>query len=99
MSWFKRIVTFLILIAIFYWGILFRIENLSQVPLSLVFVTLPEASLSVWMVMAFAIGVILSLLISILLTIKQKTQLLLAKRQLEQCQQQLAKLRAGLPGE
>lgn len=99
MKWAKRILTALILIVVFYWAVLFRVENTSEIPLSLVFVSLPQASLSVWMVMAFAFGVILSLVISILLTAKHKTQLLIVKRQLEQCRQQLAKLRAGTPGE
>lgn len=99
MRWVKRIATILILAAMFYWAILFRIENMPQVPLSLVFVTLPEASLSVWMVAAFALGVVLTMLLNALLAMKQKTKYLVAKRQLEQCQQQLTKLRAGVPGD
>ncbi|MCB1661425.1 MAG: LapA family protein [Pseudomonadales bacterium] len=99
MRWIKRIVTALILITVFYWSLLFRVENTSEVPLSLVFFTLPEASLSVWMVIAFAFGVGLSLLLSSILAAKQKAQLLISKRQLEQCHRQLAKLRAGTPGE
>jgi len=99
MRWIKRIVTALILMTVFYWSLLFRVENTSEVPLSLVFFTLPEASLSVWMVIAFACGVGLSLLLSTILAAKQKTQLLIAKHQLEQCHRQLAKLRAGTAGE
>ena len=32
MRWIKRIVTALILITVFYWSLLFRVENTSEVP-------------------------------------------------------------------
>lgn len=89
MKWIKRVLAVLVLLVVFVWAIVFTAENTLQAPLSLVFFTLPEASISVWIVGGFAAGGLLGLLLSLLLIARLKASHLSTRRQLEQCQQQL----------
>lgn len=92
MRWLKRILLLLLFAAVFYWALLFRLENTTPIGLSLVFLRLPEASLSIWIVAAFALGVLLCLLLHFWVMLRHKGRALLLKRQLQQCQQQLDRL-------
>lgn len=89
MKWIKRVGAALVLLVVFVWVIVFTAENTSRAPLSLVFFTLPEASISVWVVGGFTLGGLLGLLLSLLLITRLKATHLSTKRQLQQCRQQL----------
>ncbi len=99
MRWVKRILMILVLLMVFAWGLLFTTENTAQAPLSLVFVTLPEASISIWVAAGFVSGGLIGLLICILLVTRVKATLVSIKRQLRQSEQELSKLRTGVTGE
>lgn len=99
MRWIKRVLVVLVVLAVFMWGLLFTTENTAQAPLSLVFITLPETSISIWVVGGFVSGGLLGLLICLMLVARQKATLLNVKRQLRQSEQELSKLRAGVAGD
>ncbi len=99
MRWVKRILMVLVLLVVFAWGLLFTTENTIQTPLSLVFITLPEASISIWVAAGFVSGGLIGLLICLLLVTRVKASLLTVKRQLRQSEQELSKLRSGVTGD
>ncbi len=90
MKWIKRILVLVILLVVFVWGLMFTSENTQQTPLNLVFTTLPEMSISVWVVAGFVVGGILGLSFSLLLLGQLKARQLSLNRQLTRCQQELA---------
>lgn len=98
MKWVKRVAALLIVIAVLIWSIFFGIENQSQVSLSLVFIRLPQASLSTWMVASFILGALLSLLLISSLLVKQKSRYLLIKRQLDKSKQQISESHPRVTG-
>ena len=63
MKWLKRIGVLLLLAAVFFWGMLFTAENTGQVSLNLVFWVLPSASISLWVILGFAMGGLVGLLL------------------------------------
>ena len=93
MKWIKRILVLVFLFAVFLWGMMFTGENVEQIPLHLVFITLPEMSVSVWVVSGFVLGGILGLSFSIFLLGQLKARQVSLTRQLTRCQQELAEFK------
>lgn len=62
MRWFKRLTLGLITLALVVVGACFALHNQYQVPLDLLWVTLPPASLALWLLLSLAIGLIVGIL-------------------------------------
>jgi lipopolysaccharide assembly protein A len=82
MKWLKRIVVMLLLAMVFFWGILFAAENAKQVALNLVFLELSAQSVSLWLILSFAIGGLLGMTLSLFLMIRLRSSLRQAKRRI-----------------
>ena len=93
MKWIKRIVVVLFLIVVFLWGILFASENTTQVPLNLLLVEVPAASISVWLVASFALGGLVGILISLVLVTRLKIAHLSVRKKLSRSEEELSRLR------
>lgn len=93
MKWIKRIFVFIVMITVFLWGLMFTNENVQQAPLNLIFIALPEMSISVWVAGGFVIGGVLGLLFSLFLLGRLKARQVGLARQLARCQQELAQLK------
>lgn len=77
-----RLVFLLLLIAIVIAGMLFTFRNTVEVPLDLFFVQLPAASLSFWLLAAFATGGLLGMLFTLGIALRLKTGNVLLNREL-----------------
>ena len=78
-------------------GVLFALQNEMPVPLDLLVVSFEPRSLALWLLIAFALGGILGMLMSSLLVLRTRTALGSANRQLNRNRAELDKLRtAGL---
>ena len=78
-------------------GVLFALQNEIPVPLDLLVVSFEPRSLALWLLIAFALGGILGMLMSSLLVLRTRTALGSANRQLNRNRAELDKLRtAGL---
>ncbi|MEH6470763.1 MAG: lipopolysaccharide assembly protein LapA domain-containing protein [Halopseudomonas sp.] len=74
-------------------GVLLTVNNQQQIAIDLVFVQLPEASVSRWLVLSFLSGVILSLLIGGVALVVMKARLRHARRAANQSERELDKLK------
>lgn len=63
MYWLKRLVLGLIALILVVIGALFALHNQHQVPLDLLWVSLPPASLALWLLLSLAIGLVVGILI------------------------------------
>lgn len=95
MKWLIRIFVVILLVAIFFWGMLFTSENTTQVALNLVFWQSNPASMSLWVILGFAAGGLLGLTLSILLLIKLKARLHRTQRRAQMFEKEIATLRAN----
>mgnify|MGYP001814003695 FL=1 len=78
-------------------GVLFALQNEMPVPLDLLVVSFEPRSLALWLLIAFAIGGLLGMLMSSALVLRTRTALSSANRQLARSRAELDKLRtAGL---
>ena len=78
-------------------GALFALQNEIPVPLDLLVYTFQPRSLALWLLIAFAIGGMLGLLMSSALMVRKRAALATANRQLAKSRAELDKLRtAGL---
>ena len=96
MGWVKRLVTVVLAITVFVWGVLFSAENTTEVTLNLVFVELPNARVSLWIVGSFVVGGLLGLVFSLLLIGRLKIRTVRLKRQLAKSHEQLARTHNGV---
>ena len=78
-------------------GVLFALQNEMPVPLDLLVVSFEPRSLALWLLIAFALGGLLGMLMSSALVLRTRTALASANRQLARTRAELDKLRtAGL---
>jgi len=95
MKWFKRLCVLVLLVTAFFWGMLFTSENTAQVALNLVFWQLSPASISLWVILGFAAGGVLGLVISLLLITKLRASLLRTERRAKMFEKEVNSLRAN----
>ena len=93
MKWIKRIFTFLLLLFVFFWGVLFTSENTTTVPLNLLIIELSAASISVWVIASFALGGMAGMFISLLLVGRLKMNSFRDQKKLARSKVELSRLR------
>ncbi|WP_110643602.1 LapA family protein [Salinicola sp. CPA57] len=93
MRWLKGVILAIILIVVLLLGILFAVNNQQPLPLDLIWVQLPQASLSLWLLVALACGVILGMLAMTGMYLRLQTLLTRAQRHNQQQRKELDRLR------
>lgn len=97
MNWLKKLILTLLALIVIGIGILFTIHNTQPVSIDLVFFTLPEASLSLWLIAVFVLGGACGMLLSTFALLALKTRLRSARRKEQAFRKELDQLRtAGL---
>ena len=93
----RKILTVLIVLAMIAVGVLFALQNKEPVPLDLLIYTFEPRSLALWLLIAFALGGVLGLVVSSVLMLRNRAALASANRQLAKSKAEVDKLRtAGL---
>ncbi|NVK39952.1 MAG: LapA family protein [Oceanospirillaceae bacterium] len=95
MRWLRSLLTGLICLLILLIGILFTIHNTDKVAIDLIFVQLPQASLSLWLIASFVCGGILGVVLSGFAVLGLKTRLRSARRRAIQASRELDQLRTA----
>ncbi|QEQ95971.1 lipopolysaccharide assembly protein LapA domain-containing protein [Neptunomonas concharum] len=95
MRWLKMFILLLLSVVILMVGIMFAIHNTDKVAIDLVFVQLPQASLSLWLIAAFVIGGICGFLLSTIAVVALKTQLMSSRRKIQTTSKELDQLRTA----
>ncbi|MDY7115128.1 LapA family protein [Halomonas sp. SSL-5] len=93
MRWLKGLILAIILLAVVLVGILFAVNNREALPLNLIWLELPPASLSVWLLASLAFGVILGMLAMSGVYLRLRALLTRAQRHNQQQRKELDKLR------
>ncbi|KGA01331.1 MULTISPECIES: lipopolysaccharide assembly protein LapA domain-containing protein [Cobetia] len=93
MRWLKGLVLAVILLIVLLVGILFAVHNQQAVPLDLIWVELPAASLSMWLLFSLAIGVVLGMVAMTGMYLRLRTLLTRAQRRNQQQRKELDQLR------
>jgi len=75
-------------------GVMFTIHNTDKVSIDLIFMQLPEASLSLWLIAFFVLGGILGSVLSSLAILGLKTKLSMARRKVETVNKELNNYRS-----
>lgn len=78
----KRILIIALMFVVLAFGVLFSIQNTSLAPLDLLVVQLPAQRLSLWVLLAFAVGGACGMLISTAAIVRLKSRALMLQRQL-----------------
>ena len=95
MRFLKMIIVFLLSVVILIVGIMFTIHNTEKVSIDLVFLTLPEASLSLWLIAAFVLGGVLGFLLSSVAVVSLKARLMGSRRKINATSKELDQLRTA----
>ncbi len=93
MRWLKGLLLAIILLVVLLLGILFAVNNQQTLPLNLIWMELPPASLSLWLLVALAIGVLLGMLAMSGVYLRLRTLLTRAQRHNQQQRKELDRLR------
>lgn len=97
MNWLKNLILILLGLVLLGIGVLFTIHNTTPVSIDLVFFTLPEASLSLWLIAVFVLGSVCGMLLSGFALFGLKTRLRSSRRKETAYRKELDQLRtAGL---
>lgn len=95
----RRILIAIILLAAIGIGILFALQNTEAVPLDLLFFTFAPHSIALWVLVAFALGGVVGLMVSSLYTLRSRAALGSSRRQLARVRAELEALRAKEPAD
>ena len=91
MRYLKRWLAYLLLVIVLAFGVLFSVQNTVAVPLDLLLVQLSEQRLALWILLAFALGGVVGMLISSAAILQLKSQSLLLQRKLDKYHKGLSK--------
>jgi putative membrane protein len=91
----KRLLVLIFLVCVLFFGVLFSIQNTDQIALDLLLVQLPEQRLSLWVLLSFALGGVVGMLISAAAILTLKSQNLVLQRKLQKLQKELGSLRTS----
>lgn len=95
MRFIKTLIIALLFLCVMMVGVTFSIHNTEKVVIDLVFVQLPEASLSLWLIAAFLVGGFLGVILSVFTVFALKARLGSAKRKMTTAQKELDQLRVS----
>ncbi|WP_227368048.1 LapA family protein [Halomonas sp. M20] len=93
MRWLKGLLLAIILLLVLLLGILFAVNNQEAIPLNLIWMELPPASLSLWLLVTLAIGVLLGMLAMSGVYLRLRALLTRAQRHNQQQRKELDRLR------
>ena len=91
----QRLLVAVLLLAVLAFGVLFSIQNTDKAALDLLIIQLPEQRVSLWVLLAFAVGGLVGLLVSSAAIIRLKSQSLLLQRKLDRREKELSNLRTA----
>lgn len=95
MRWLKTLLVVLLCVACLLIGVGFALLNTEQVAIDLFFFTLPQASLSLWLMASFAVGGACGVLASGMVLVMFKARLKAAQRKIAAANRELDQLRTA----
>jgi lipopolysaccharide assembly protein A len=90
----RNLLTVFIILATLVAGVLFALQNKTPVPLDLLFYTFGPQSIALWILVAFALGGLLGMIVSAVILVRTRASLGSCRRQLDRALVELGKLRS-----
>lgn len=91
----RKVVYLLVVLAMVALGVLFALQNSQLVAVDILLYEFAPRSLALWLLTVLALGGLLGMLVSSLITLRLRTQLSLAQRKLDRCKLELDRLRVA----
>jgi putative membrane protein len=89
----RNLLTAVVVLAMLVVSVLFALQNNEPVPLDLLVYTFGPHSLALWVLVAFALGGSLGMIVSSVILVRTRASLGACRRQLDRAQQDISKLR------
>ena len=93
----RNLLTVMIVLATLVAGVLFALQNTTPVPLDLLVYTFGPQSIALWILVAFALGGLLGMLVSAAILVRTRASLGSCRRQLDRSLAELSKMRSEVP--
>jgi putative membrane protein len=93
MKQFRKFLTAIVVVVMLVVSVLFALQNKVLVPLDLLVYTFGPHSLALWVLVAFAFGGSLGMVVSSVILVRTRASLGVCRKQLDRAQQDLTKLR------
>jgi putative membrane protein len=93
----RKLLTVLIALATLAVGVLFALRNSVLVPLDLLVYTFEPQSNALWILVAFALGGVLGMMVSSAILLRTRASLSMCRRQLDRARTELSTLRSASP--
>jgi uncharacterized integral membrane protein len=88
----KLLITILLALAVLLTGVLFTIHNTTPVVIDLVWIKLPEASLSIWLISTLVVGVLIGMVLTSARSLSLRARLMSSNRKQRIAEQKLETL-------
>jgi len=93
----RKLLTIVVVLSTLLASVLFALQNEVPVPLNVLVYTFEPQSLALWVLVAFAIGGALGMIVSSVILVRTRASLGAIRRQLDRAQQELQSLRGATP--
>lgn len=93
MRWIWRLLVVTLLLGVLLLGLLFSIQNTTEVPVDLLVLQTAPRPLATWLIVAFVLGGVLGLLAGSAALLRLQTRQMQLRRQLGNCEKELAQLK------
>ncbi len=97
MKFLRKLLTAVVVLAAVAVGMLFALQNKTEVPLDVLVYTFQPRSLALWVLCAFAVGGLLGMLACSAIMLRQRASLGAANRRLARSRSEVGKLREAAP--
>lgn len=95
MRWIGRVLVIIVLLLVLAFGLLFSLQNGTRVPLDLLVAQLQERPLAVWLLVAFALGGVIGMVVSSVALIRLQASRFRLRRRLETLEKELSGLKGA----
>lgn len=89
----RNLLTVVVVLAMLAVSVLFALQNKVSVPLDLLVYTFEPQSLALWVLVAFALGGVLGMVVSSIILVRTRASLGACKKQLDRAREDVSKLR------
>jgi lipopolysaccharide assembly protein A len=91
----RTLITVIVVLAMLAASVLFALQNETAVPLDLLVYTFAPQSLALWVLVAFALGGVLGMIVSSVILLRTRASLSACKKQLDRAREEASKLQGA----
>ncbi|MCB1706654.1 MAG: LapA family protein [Halioglobus sp.] len=89
----RKLLTVIVILAMLVLSMLFAAQNEVSVPLNVLVYTFSPQSLAVWVLVAFALGGVVGMIVSSVILVRTRASLSACRKQLDRAREDVSKLR------